>query len=271
MAAPSRLLLFVLALSAHAAASAEPGNPLTDRFSVSAGTFLLGTSTQIRVDGDTGNGTQLDTERDLGMKDSDRFRADGYWRFRERHKLRVMYFDTNQSAGKTISRNLQVGDTSFPIDAQLDSNFRTRVAEIAYEYSFLKRDNYEIAASAGIHDLRFQLDLSATRTASGQTLALARSANANGPLPVLGLRGTWRLGERFYLDGQAQFFKISIDPYDGRLEDYTASIVWMPLKHFGIGAGYNEFVTRIDVSADRFNGNLRWRYGGARIFVVGSW
>ncbi len=33
--------------------------------------------------------------------------------------------------------------------------------ELAYEYAFLKRDNYEVAASIGIHDLRFDLNLEA--------------------------------------------------------------------------------------------------------------
>ncbi len=46
--------------------------------------------------------------------------------------------------------------------------------------------------------------------------------------------------------------------------------MWSPIKHFGLGAGYNEFVTHVDVSANRFDGNLRWRYGGARIFITAS-
>lgn len=251
-------------------AHAEAGNPLTDRFSISLGTFLLDTSTELRIDGMAGNGTEFDAERTLGLKDSDRFRVDGYWRFADRHRLRVMYFDAKRSASRVLDTELVVGDTVFPVNGQIDSSFDTRVAELAYEYAFLKRDNYEVAASIGIHDLRFALDISAMQTASGQPLDLARTANANGPLPVIGLRGTWRLNDRFYLDGQAQFFKISLDPYDGRLEDYTLSVVWQAFKHVGLGVGYNEFVTRLDVSDDRFDGRLRWEYGGARIFLVGS-
>lgn len=251
-------------------AHAEAGNPLTDRFSISLGTFLLDTSTELRIDGASGNGTEFDAERTLGLQDSDRFRVDGYWRFANRHRLRVLYFDTKRGATQDIDTELRVGDTVFPIDAQIESSFDTRVAELAYEYTFLKRDNYEVAASFGVHDLRFELNLEATRTGSGEPLSLARTANANGPLPVIGLRGTWRLNEHFYLDGQAQFFKISIDPYDGRLEDYTLSVVWQAFKHVGLGVGYNEFVTRLDVSDTRFDGRLRWEYGGMRIFVTGS-
>lgn len=263
-------LLALLAVLGSSAARADGLNPLDDRFSLSLGTFMLATDTQIRIDGTTGRGTEIDTERDLGLKDSDRFRVDGYWRFADRHKLRVLYFDTKNSATRTLDRDIEARDTVFPVNLTVDSTFETRVAELAYEYAFVRRENYEVAGTVGVHDLRFALDIASSRQGNTQTVELARDANANGPLPVIGLRGVWRFHPNFYLDAQAQFFKISLDPYDGRLEDYTASVVWTPLKHFGIGAGYNEFVTRLDVSADRFDGHLRWRYGGARIFIIGS-
>jgi hypothetical protein len=262
-------ILSLLALVGSTAARAEGINPLDDRFSLSLGTFMLNTSTEIRVDGTTGRGTDIDTERDLGLQDGDRFRVDGYWRFADRHKLRILYFDTDRSASKTLQRDIDVRDTVFPVDLTVKSTFETRVAELAYEYAFLRGENYEVAGTIGVHDLRFKLGLTASQN-SGELAELSRDADASGPLPVIGLRGVWRFHPNFYFDAQAQFFKISLDPYDGRLEDYNASVVWTPFKHFGVGAGYNEFVTRLDVSADRFDGRLRWRYGGARIFITAS-
>jgi hypothetical protein len=251
-------------------ALAEADNPLTNHLSASVGTFLLTTSTQLRVDGETGDGTALDAERDLGLHDADRFRFDAYWRFAKRHKIRGMYFDTKREATRVLDRQLQVGDTTFDLQAQLDSSLRTRVAELSYEYAFLQRKSFELTGSIGIHNLGFDLSMSATQVSSGQTRAIARSADADGPLPVVGLHGVWRLSDRFYVEGMAQFFRISFDPYAGRLEDYTASIVWMPFEHVGVGVGYNEFVTRVDVDANQFEGNLRWRYGGGRIFLVAT-
>lgn len=251
-------------------AAAEAGNPLSDRFSLSLGTFLLDTSTELRVDGTSGRGTEIDAEQDLGLHNTDSFRFDGYWRFKERHKLRVLFFNSTRSDSHIIDREITIRDTVYPVNAQIDTHFGTRVTELAYEYAFLRREKYEIAATAGLHNLRFRLGVSANQTASGGTAELSQDANADGPLPVIGLRGIWRFGKQWALDAQAQFFKIHIEPYDGRLEDYTASVVWMPFTHVGLGAGYNEFVTRVDVSADRFNGRLRWRYGGARIFVTAS-
>src|SRR5262245_29485328 len=62
---------------AQAPCLAEAGDPLTDHFSVSLGTFLLDTSTDIRVDGEANTGTDIDLDTDLGFDDSDRWRIDG--------------------------------------------------------------------------------------------------------------------------------------------------------------------------------------------------
>src|SRR5689334_17512480 len=95
-----------LSLAGSGSALAEAGDPLTDSFSVGLGTFMLETSTRIRVDGTAGNGTEINTQRDLGLKDSDRFRVDAYWRFLKRHKIRLLYFDTKNSAERTLQKDL---------------------------------------------------------------------------------------------------------------------------------------------------------------------
>jgi hypothetical protein len=258
-------------LLAPSLAAAEAGNPLTDRFSLSLGTFLLDTSTQLRIDGTGGRtGTQVDAERDLGLHNSDSFRIDGYWRFKERHKLRILYFNTSRKNTRTIDEDITIRDQVFPVNAEVTTHFSTSVGELAYEYAFWRREHFEISGTAGLHNLQFKLGFAARQTATGSTAEIAQTAKADGPLPVIGLRGMWRLGDKWTLDAQAQFFKINIDPYNGRLEDFTASVVWMPFTHVGFGAGYNEFITRLDVSGSQFNGRMQWRYGGARIFVTAS-
>jgi hypothetical protein len=268
MRALRQALAAVLFLSLCIPAMADSANPLTDRFSIDVGTFFVTTKTNVRVDSDSGNGSDIDVERDLGIGDTDSIRLDAYWRFATRHKVRLLYFDTSRTASREIDRDIVYNGTTYPVNATIDTRFETKVAEIAYEYAFLRSDRYEVAGSIGIHNLRFQLGLEATGGAT--SVARANNANADGPLPVIGLRGVWRLGEHVHLDGQMQFFRLSFDPYDGRLEDYNIAVIWMPLKRLGLGLGYNEFVTRLDVTADRFDGRLRWHYGGARLFAAFS-
>jgi hypothetical protein len=41
-------------------------------------------------------------------------------------------------------------------------------------------------------------------------------------------------------------------------------------RHFGLGAGYNRFVTDVGVDRTAFNGDLKWHYSGGQIFVTGT-
>ena len=265
MVSTAAVLLAAVAPALHA----EAGDPLSDRFNIQLGGFMLSTKTTVRVDGEFERGTEIDSERDLGLEDSDRFRVDAYWRIAPKHKIRLMYFDTSNEANKTLERTLEFNDTTYNIGLDVHAKTETQVTELAYEYTFLKRDTYDLSGSFGIHNLKFQTFLGGEL--NGNPLPnLQNTAEANGPLPVLGLHGVWRFNDQFYIDAMAQYFSISFDEYDGSVTDLTASAVWQFTKHFGVGAGWNSFITKVDVDGGDFHGALRWRYGGARIFVTAS-
>jgi hypothetical protein len=96
------------------------------------------------------------------------------------------------------------------------------------------------------------------------------TAGVTAPLPVFGLRGLWALSPNWFIDAQAQYFALKIDNVDGRVTDLRAGLTWMFSKHVGIGAGYNQFVTNIDVTRPAFEGSLKWHYSGAQVFITGS-
>ncbi|HUK01439.1 MAG TPA: hypothetical protein VLW26_04080 [Steroidobacteraceae bacterium] len=260
----ARALGIALTLGGACVAHADE-NALNDKLSISLGTFIITTDTTVRVDGSSLIGTPIDLKRDLGLADRNSFRLDGYWRFARKHKLRVMFFDEARSAQKTITRDITFQGQTYDLNTTLGARLDTQVAEVAYEYAFLKGDNYELAASAGVHDMSFKLTLSVV----GNTINASTSARAsvNGPLPVLGLHYVWQFTPQLNLDAMFQFFKLKVNPYDGDLEDYNLSLVYMPWKNFGVGAGWNEFVTHFGVDSSSYSGRLDWRYGGARLFA----
>jgi hypothetical protein len=247
-------------------------DPLQARYTFDAGWFFLSTDTRVRVDGETSGsvGTDIDFDESFGVGDVDRFRFDGMWRFAKRHGVRAMYFENNRSGSRDLSRDIIFGDTTFPIAATVSAKSELRVMQLSYEYAFHQRENYEIAASLGLHMLEAGLGLSATVDGPGVggAVALDEAAKSKAPLPVIGLRGLWRLSDKVYATAQAQFFAADIDEYSGTLTDLKAQVVWQFTPHFGAGIGYNDFRFRFDVdNADDFSGRLRWNYGGAMLFV----
>jgi hypothetical protein len=244
---------------------------LDDRFMVSLGTFLLTQKTNVAIDGAAGNGTEIDTEEDLGFKDADRFRLDATWRFAPKHKVRAMYFNVSQSASHVLDRDITVDDTVYPVNVTVNAKRTTAVYELAYEYAFLRRDNYEITASAGLHAMDFGLSITGTGTVNGQAGQVhTESASVTAPLPVFGLRGLWEIAPKWFVDAQFQYFTLTIDNIDGEVTDFRAGLTYMFSKHVGVGAGYNRFVTDVGVDKSSFDGNLKWTYAGAQVFLTAS-
>ena len=260
---------------AHAAeeTTAVERNPLDSRFIVDVGYFFLSTDTQVRVDGETSDqvGSDVNFDDTFGVGDFDRFRVDGLWRISPRHLIRAMYFQNNRHATRSIERDVNFQDETFPVGATVDARTELTVAQLSYEYAFLRRENYELAGGIGIHYLDLGLSLDATLSAQGNQASRRADASAStqAPLPVLGLRWFWRLPHNFYVAAQAQYFYIEFDPYKGSLTDLKATVTWQPTDHFGVGLGYNDFGFRFDINSKRdFDGRLRWNYGGALAFAT---
>jgi hypothetical protein len=247
--------------------------PIDQDFQASLGGFFMNFDTDVRLDGETtGTGTDVNWEDEFDFEDQNRFRIDGFWRFAERHKVRFMYFENNRSNSSVLSRDIEFGDTTFPVNLQVDASLDTRIIELAYEYAFLLRDNMELSGSFGIHNIKVQAGLrgAISTPGGGGSAETEEVADGDGPLPVLGVHYFWHMGSNFYFEGLAQFFFAKVDNYDGSLEDYKIGVTWFPLKNVGVGVGYNEFITRLDVDKGSFTGRLKLQYGGPlAYFTVG--
>jgi hypothetical protein len=237
---------------------------------VALGTFVLESDTEVRLDGEAGQGTDIDWERDFGKRgDQTRFRIDGFWRFAERHKLRVLWFNSSRSRRQTLSDDIEWGDVTYPVDAEVRAEFDFDIYELAYEYAFLRRDTYELSGTIGLHWTTMTLALNGEASVvGGQPVSgtYREEGSVDLPLPVIGLRGLWSLSRGFWLDASVQYFTLSIDDYDGSVQDYRVAVLWQPKKWLGLGVGYNQFGVDVDVDKNRFEGSLDWTYKGPMIF-----
>jgi hypothetical protein len=260
-----------LLLGSPARADKAP-NPLTDRFQVTLGTFSITSRPTVQLNGEAGTGDRVDWNREFGGMDADRIRLDGSWRFAERHKLRATAFNVSRERNEVLDENIEWGDETYPVNAMVDASFKFTIVDVAYEYAFLRRENYELDASIGIHYTMLDASLDAKHQVSSGTLTedLSDSAGIDAPLPVIGLSGVWSMSHDFWLDASAQFFLLSIDEFDGHLESYRASLTWQPRSWLGIGLGYSQFSIDVEVASNGWNGVLDWIYRGPMVFYRAS-
>jgi hypothetical protein len=268
-------LLLSMPVTGMAASAADDDSIFDERFAIMLGTYYLSSDTRLRVDSpNTSNpGTEFNAEDDFNFDDETVFRLEGLWRFADRHKLRLMYFESSRSETRSRGRELRFGEVVFPVNLEVTAEFDFRIIELAYEYSFLRRENIELGGSIGIHNVTFEMGLSGTLTApvgSGSG-SVSEKADTEAPLPVLGLRGTYRLGDsNFYLNAHAQYFQLEYGNIEGKLLDVQAGVLWQFSRHVGVGVSYNLFDTSVDLEEPRLRGSLDWQYDGGQLFFRGS-
>lgn len=168
-----------------------------------------------------------------------------------------------------MSRDIHFGDETYPLGAMASASMDLQVIQLSYDYAFLRRSSYEIAAGIGLHMLAADMSVGAAVSAGGGSVSreLTESGSTNAPLPVLSLRGVWRLPHDFYLTALAQHFYVDIDEYSGSLSDLKVTVVWQATPHVGLGLGYNDFRFRFDIDRSAFSGRLVCSYGGAMAFA----
>jgi hypothetical protein len=255
---------------AAAPAQADDVDLLQTSGYVSLGTFLNGSSLRIRLDGEAGEtGTDVDWGDSFGDDDVSRFRLDGLWRFADRHHLRFLYTDYSRSKTATLDEDIEWGGETIPVDAEVRAKLGFEIIELAYEYAFLKRENYELAAGIGLHYTTFDASLRASVEGpnGGGTEERGGTASVDAPLPVIGLHGLLNIGRNIYLDAHAQFFALSIDDLDGDIINYRVALLWQPKKYFGLGVGYDYFEIDVDSEKNSFRGSMEWEYSGPQVFV----
>jgi hypothetical protein len=247
-AVPARTLLASLALAATLAHADDYISPTEDRVRLSLGVVHVSNATDLRLDSSQGvQGTPINAESEFGLDSSDfepKFQATV--RVDERHRLRFDYFTLDRTGNTTLTgapilfRNviLQTGD---PVQAALN----LRSLGISYEYSFIHRQNFELAATVGINDT----DISAQARVSTSTRHVNQTEDQAGPFPTIGLDATYVVSKRFYFDGRAQYFKVAVDHIEGSLGFYELDALYRFRPNVSFALGYT--ATKADLESQK--------------------
>jgi hypothetical protein len=276
-------LLFCSAISALGAgsATAQPSSGaqglLDDKWVFNLGAFVYSSTLSGSLNGQSSTNPEIDFDEAFGKaSDTTRVRADLLWRITPEHRMRAMYFDNSLTRSRVLEQDIHWGDYTFNSGSHADLRQEFKVFELAYEYAFVRRPDYEVAATVGLHYMDMSLQLAGTASgidADGNAFvkeAKTKDSSLPAPLPVLGLRAGWVVSPNWYVEAQGQFFKVKVGDYDGRWTDLRLGATWMFQRHFGVGLGYNWFNTRLDVTKNDFDGRLKIGYSGLQAYLTGS-
>ena len=278
LAVPVCSLAALLSAGSVLAQSASPAQALLDNaWVMNLGAFVVSTDLDGSLNGQSGTNPGVDFDRSFGKgEDATRLRGDVLWRITPAHHLRFMYFNNSSDRSRVLDAPIAWGDYTFNAGSRVDLKYEFEVYELAYEWAFIRQPSYELAATIGVHYSETTLRLSGAASitdANGNVTnvsAATKNSTLPAPLPVIGLRAGWVIAPQWYLDAQAQFFKVNVDGYDGRWTDLRLGATWMFSQHFGLGLGYNRFSTDVDIDRGAFNGGLKSNYSGLQAYLTGT-
>ena len=259
------LAVLSLALAATLVHADDYLSPTNERVRLSLGVMHLSSTTDMRLDSSAGlPGTQINAENDFGLDSSDfepKFQA--MVRVGERHRLRFDYFTLDRTGQKVLTSDFVFRDVVLQTGDPVDTNLSLRTLGISYEYSFLHREKFELAATIGINDT----DISARAKVTTATRHVNQSEDQAGPFPTIGLDATYVLSKRFYFDARAQYFKLAVDHLDGTLTFYEVAALYRLRPNISFALGYTAAKADLESRQPNNSGFFDFNSKGPEFFV----
>ncbi|RLE18563.1 MAG: hypothetical protein DRJ65_21260 [Acidobacteria bacterium] len=179
------VVALVLASAAPAEAQSKYG-PLFDKFNFKLAGSWLAMSTEIRLDSEThGVGTVLNFEDDLDLGSDKTVPTLAFeWQMGRKHKLGVRWQDIDRASTSQALTEIQWGDETIPIDANINLGYDIAQTFIDYTYYPWVKDRWAAGFGIGLRVMDFQVTL-AWNEEGGLVEEGSSDVKATGPLPYL--------------------------------------------------------------------------------------
>lgn len=266
-------LTTLIAMPMTAAVAGEmPGR--WKRAELSVGAYLATFGSDFRADSDDlGAGTSIDLERQLDLDDEiAAWRADGYWRFFNRHRLELGYYDLSRDGERTLDEQIQFGDEVFDAGVNVESDFDFRVGKVAYAYSLIQNDQWDAALSLGVTAIQLRAAIEGEVFVGNQSLnAGTETKKTIAPIPVLGGRVWYAFADNWTARLKGDIFKLDIGKYEGSLYDAELALDYDLTDAFGVTLGYNYVNIDVDKTGGSYDLSVGYDYSAiilaGRIFL----
>lgn len=274
--------------TATAQDSATPRNHLYDTFQASLDVTTVLNRSSARVDPSNGGlGTDLDFQSILGISTTSLQPALGVrWRPGRRTEFEAGYQFLNQTGQRAFQDSLLIGDDTLAGNLALHTTAGASNATLQFRYAIWAAERHKVGAALGLGAVFLALDFEGTADGTcagpgcdpGGSGAYMSSKRFTAPTGSLGAFGGWRLGDRWYLGGDARAIAGKVDRYDIGVFEGDVRAEYYLSDHWGLEAGVFYTNVRVDVAPKsepdpedltHFTGSIDYNYTSLRLGVIG--
>jgi hypothetical protein len=257
-------------------------NHIYDKFqvSVSAAGVILGTT--VRLDSDAGEGTEVDSEDDLGLERvAIRPRIGFRWRPGRRHELEASFLGVSRSAVKSLEQDITIDSVTYTAGAELDTRIGQNQLGVNYRWAIHAAERSQFGLDVGLGATFFDGKWIGRGSLSNGSGTIADSVTVEkslvGPSLALGGFGRWRLGDRWYIEAALGGLYVPVDNIKVSILQGGGAVRYFPLEWLGTELGYSLITTRvtIDQKADPLidlggTGRLKYNSQNIRLGLIAA-
>ncbi len=199
-------------------------------------------------------------------------RLDAAYRIGEsrRHQVDFTYAAYHREGRTTLSEEIDLGDQTLPVGADVSTVFNFDIIRSTYTYAFLQDDRMRIAMGLGVYAVPLEYGLKVSTTGGRSEI---EGADITLPMPALAVRAEFQLVPKLFLNMEANFMYLEISDFKGSLLDNTFALEYRPWKHVGFGVGYSGMAVSVEqdsinsdyVGAD-FIGSVDVKFSGLLLY-----
>ena len=238
-------LFFTVAAAAHAQ---FPGD-VPDTFRLSAGGMYAWFTTNVTFQenltpgGPLGGGIDLQPATGLPSSTGG-FTARGYWQPLNRFYVDFGYTLFTRSNTRGLSVDIPFGDSTYTIGASTTSRMQSQLPYLDLRYNFVQNDSWHLGVNVGAAYAFLDASLEASAGVVGPNgpivgQSTTREAKLETLVPLLGLTGDFRLGDRLSAGIIFNGIFAPVHPYVGSVFVVEPHVDYFLSKNFGVGAAFN--------------------------------
>ena len=221
------------------------------------GGFNADTDTRLQTsDPEFGLSPEIPLEDELGVDDNAttlRLRISHAFGANRRHVLEFQYLQIDRSGTVTLQEDVEFGDESFRVGADIRTDIRTEDFDLHYTYLLVNQERGEFGISAGLHGIRVRARLRAQLSGipgfpEFQLQDEVREGEV--PLPLIGIRGRYNFSSRWVFSAAIKLLDVTLGDVDGGFLDAWAQFEYVLSDTVSFGLGYAVINAEYDRDVD---------------------
>ncbi|MGR9092864.1 MAG: hypothetical protein ACU85U_20020 [Gammaproteobacteria bacterium] len=245
---------------------------VSSRFSLDLGLFFPERELKFEAAASASASDSINFGETFGLEKHDQtFAIDFKWRFGDKWSLSAQHFEASGEGAAELGEDVEWNDLVFDAGTNVEASTEFAMYRVFFGRSLAKTDNVDFGIGAGLHWLDISAEIAGSVLVNNTVTFRRETVNSSGPLPNIGGWYIHSLSPRWVIKARADWFKASIDEYDGRLVNFQLGINYALFRHAGIGVAYNHFEFDAGVKAPNWRGAADLAYTGPFAFVNVYW